>query len=78
MVRNLAQLNNSVGIKSINFELIEDPQAREIVMRMLDFNPKTRATLKDILKSEWITEKGQTSINVEFIRKKRSLGNINR
>ena len=61
-VRNILELKESVGIKKIDFELINDPQARQVVQSMLEFDPKKRATIDQIRMLPWITEDGKTEV----------------
>tara|TARA_B110000285_G_C14684826_1_gene406343 strand:- start:26 stop:193 length:168 start_codon:yes stop_codon:yes gene_type:complete len=47
---------------------------------MLEKDPARRATLKDILKHEWVTNKGEENIEVEQVENFNNgdLGNVSR
>ena len=51
----------------IEFNLIKNKKARHCVERMMDKNPDTRATLTELLKTDWVTNSGRESIEVAKI-----------
>ena len=42
--------------RDINFELIKNKEARQLLRRILEKNPEKRATLYDIINSDWISQ----------------------
>ena len=52
--KSIFDLKDKIVGCDIDFELIADLQARHCVKRMLDKNPKTRATIDYLLKTDWV------------------------
>ena len=51
----------------IDFNLIKNENARHTVERMMDKNPKTRATLTELLQTDWVTNNRRESLDVAKI-----------
>lgn len=60
----LAQLMKIIPTCEINMDLIKNPQARHCIGRMLDKDPETRATLEELLATDWVTNFGRETVNV--------------
>jgi len=55
---NLLALKEAITTEEPDFSLIKNENARNIIKKMLMKNPDERATLYDVIKSDWITNKG--------------------
>ena len=54
----MLHLKDLIIKRPINFDLIKSESARKIVEKMLDKDPLKRATLKDIISSDWVSNNG--------------------
>ena len=69
-----------VGKAPINFELINNLEARKVVERMLEFDPTKRATINELLLSDWVTNQGKEMVDADLVDKnqRQGLGNVDR
>ena len=44
--------------RPINFNLIKQEKVKDLLQKMLDKDPETRATLEEILQHPWVTQDG--------------------
>ena len=60
--------------------MINDKLARHCIERMLDKNPDTRATVDELLLTDWVTNSGKEKVDVELVDRAgaSTLDNINR
>ena len=56
-------LQHSICQVEINFDLIKHESAREIIKKMLKINESERASLQDIIDSNWVTNNGKEIMN---------------
>lgn len=56
-------LRNLIINRDINFDLIKKEEPRKLLQSILEKDPEKRATLLDIVNSEWISLNGQNEIN---------------
>lgn len=52
-------LKDMITTRGINFDLVKDSSARYCLERMLDKNPDTRATVDELLQTDWVTNCGK-------------------
>ena len=55
---NPLYLKDLILNREINFDSIKNPEAQELLKRILNKNPDNRATLEEILESPWLTQNG--------------------
>lgn len=80
---DLMALKDMITTAEPNWIEIKHMAAREIIQRMLVKDPDNRATLTEILESDWVTNSGQETIGLTTVDSptrdiKASFGNINR
>ena len=63
--RCVDQLRNFILKRSINFDLIKDNAARDMLTSLLQKDPKKRATLQQIASCEWITNDGSEKLDFQ-------------
>lgn len=56
-------LRDFIVNRPINFDLIKNKQAKDILQSILEKDPRKRATLQDIIESPWITMDGREKID---------------
>lgn len=62
---NFFDLKRKVLQEEINFELIKQPEPKELLKKLLIKNPENRAKLETILNDPWITRNGDANINLQ-------------
>ena len=62
--QDLFHLKNLIETREINFDLITNQQAREVISRMLVKDPAKRATLPELIKMAWVTDNGTEDIDI--------------
>lgn len=60
-------LKDMIMKRGINFELVKDKTARHCIERMLDKNPDTRATVDELLETDWVTNSGVEKVEVNLV-----------
>ena len=80
---NLMLLKELILEKPINFDVIKYEPIKKLLIHMLDKDPAKRATLDDLLTSDWVTKNGQEVINPDDVARDmeehtKGFGNINR
>ena len=77
---NALHLKDLILGRDINFNLIKNKGARELLKKILQNDPNKRATIEDIQNDPWVMESGSPNVNeVEFYRDDdNGFGNINR
>ena len=82
--KNVMDLKEIVIKGEINFDFIKCKSARKLLTQILAYRPEDRATLSQIMSSDWITNSGKEKIDLTTIEKfgaekaNASFGNLQR
>lgn len=78
--KNVCQLSELVHGREIDFSLIKDPEAREVLEKMLEKDPLKRASLEDLTKLKWCSFNNNEKLEVDNIEENevKGLGNVSR
>lgn len=58
------ELRDFIEKKPIDFTLIKCEKARRVIQSMLHRNATKRATLNDLVESDWVTDNGRETIEI--------------
>ena len=64
---SIFDLGDKLRDRDIDFGVIGNDAARYCVSRMMDKNPDTRATLDELIKSDWVTRSGEELLELDYV-----------
>lgn len=78
--KNVCQLSDIVHGREIDFSLIKDENAREVLKKMLEKDPRNRAKLEELIESAWVSNNKTENLEIDKVEvsDSKGLGNINR
>ena len=78
--KNVCQLSEIVHGRDIDFSLIKDENAREVLKIMLEKDPTKRAKLEDLIESKWVSNNNTEKLEIDKVEVSEplGLGNFNR